>query len=449
VTVEVRIAALEAVVDQLSAKLTAANERIGELEELLEASRRAGKRQAAPFAKGAPTKDPKRSGRKTGKDHGRHNHRQAPTHIDIEHDAEVSERCGCGGTVTVDGEQFQYSLDLPTVGPHVTRFRIQIGHCQTCGQRHQGRHNLQTSDALGAAASQVGPRAKAWATWLHYGLGLSFAKCSQVLEQLGVTVTASALVQAAASTGNDLETIYNDLVGDINKSAMVVMDETGWHVGGLNNWLWVATSPDTTVYNIAKGRSFKQAKQLLSAEFAGVLVRDGWHSYRAYKTAEHQTCFAHLLRRCHDLTTDLPPADRITPIALRAVLEQALNARDQPIEQRRQLAKHLAERVAHLCEQPQRHPANTRLLKHIKREHHALFTFLTHHNVDATNWRAEQAIRPAVVNRKVWGGNRTPTGATTQARIMSTLRTANQRGIHTLDYLTNNARAPTPLPLTR
>jgi transposase len=31
--------------------------------------------------------------------------------------------------------------------------------------------------------------------------------------------------------------------------------------------------------------------------------------------------------------------------------------------------------------------------------------------VQATNWRAEQAIRPAVVSHKTWGGNRTWAGA--------------------------------------
>ena len=43
----------------------------------------------------------------------------------------------------------------------------------------------------------------------------------------------------------------------------------------------------------------------------------------------------------------------------------------------------------------------------------AIFTFLWDPSVDATNWRAEQAIRPAVVTRKVCGGNRTRKGADT------------------------------------
>jgi transposase len=67
-----------------------------------------------------------------------------------------------------------------------------------------------------------------------------------------------------------------------------------------------------------------------------------------------------------------------------------------------------------------------------------------HDGVDATNWRAEQAIRPAVVNRKVWGGNRTWRGAETQGRMMSLLRTAAQQGVDAVDFLARLARAPTP-----
>ena len=59
--------------------------------------------------------------------------------------------------------------------------------------------------------------------------------------------------------------------------------------------------------------------------------------------------------------------------------------------------------------------------------------------------RAEQAIRPAVVNRKVWGGSRTQAGAEAQGILMSVLRTAAQRGKNALDFLAETLRAPPQL----
>jgi len=57
---------------------------------------------------------------------------------------------------------------------------------------------------------------------------------------------------------------------------MVVPDETGWRVGAQLQWLWVCATPRTTVYAIQPGRGFDQAAALLGADFAGILVGDGW-----------------------------------------------------------------------------------------------------------------------------------------------------------------------------
>ena len=48
------------------------------------------------------------------------------------------------------------------------------------------------------------------------------------------------------------------------------------------------------------------------------------------------------------------------------------------------------------------YPPNRRLLGNLGREWDVLFTFVSKSEVQATNWRAEHAIRPAVVCRKAW-----------------------------------------------
>ncbi len=74
-----------------------------------------------------------------------------------------------------------------------------------------------------------------------------------------------------------------------------------------------------------------------------------------------------------------------------------------------------------------RAPANQRLANHLLRERNAMFTFLSCPGLDATNYRAEQAIRPMVVARKIWGGNRTEKGAHTQGVLVSILQTCRQQ----------------------
>ena len=75
----------------------------------------------------------------------------------------------------------------------------------------------------------------------------------------------------------------------------------------------------------------------------------------------------------------------------------------------------------------------------------AVLAFLWAPDVDATNWRAEHAIRPAVVNRKICGGNRTPRGARTQQILASVVRTARQRHVDLNDLFTTLLRAPRPM----
>jgi hypothetical protein len=48
--------------------------------------------------------------------------------------------------------------------------------------------------------------------------------------------------------------------------------------------------------------------------------------------------------------------------------------------------------------------------------------------LDATNNAAERALRPLVVARKNWSGNRTQKGAHAQAVLTSILQTAKQQG---------------------
>ena len=58
-------------------------------------------------------------------------------------------------------------------------------------------------------------------------------------------------------------------------------------------------------------------------------------------------------------------------------------------------------------------------------------------DVPFDNNHAERSIRPAVVMRKNQYGNRSPSGAETQALLMSVYRTLQQRGHDPLTIITN------------
>ena len=438
-------------------------ERIEQLEKLIEEVRRGGKRQAAPFSKGNPEATPKKSGRKAGQDHGTHSRRRLP-----ERPAErvvpvglpdSCPHCGDGEVVKVK-TMAQWVEDLPDIATILTRFDVAVGCCAGCGRRVQGRDAEQSSDALGAAASQVGPRALALAAWLHKSCGMPLAKICALYAQFHLAVTPGGLSQAMDRMATKSFATYEALKAELAAQAVVSPDETGWRVGGRSAWLWAFAATTLTVYAICDGRGFDQATTVLPADFAGTLCRDGWAPYRKFTAAAHQTCCAHLLRRAREMRESNPPEHRAIPETLSAILHDALAVRalrdagaleGDSLEQ---AITALDSRVEVLLETEAGCDANRRLLKHLTKERSALFTFLRQPGVEATNWRAENAIRPAVVNRKVCGGNRGWYSAETQQILMTLFRTAYQQGVDAVAIMIDLLRSPQPtiaplaMPLT-
>lgn len=412
-------------------ELKAENER---LRRMLEEALRASKRQAAPFSRRHPKAQPQKPGRKSGQKYGRRCRRPVPKQVDEVVEVPLPSRCPrCGGGVEEEETVSQFQTEIPRPQVEQIEFRIHVGRCRCCRRRIQGRHPRQTSNAIGGAASQLGPRALALATQLNKGLGLPYGKTATVLEQaFGLRVSRGGLCQAMERVGRKAEPTYQALVQQVRGSPSVTPDETGWKVGGQLWWMWVFSTPQVTVYAIQPGRGFEQAAQILGADFAGFLVRDGWAVYRRFVHALHQSCLAHLLRRCREMIL-LGKQEAEFPRQIQALLQQALQLRDR--RQQEQISDHgvavargrLEARLDRSLQRCYRSLRNRRLANHLLRERDALFTFLNCPGLEATNWRAEQAIRPMVVARKVWGGNRTPRGAQTQSILLSFLQTCRQQ----------------------
>jgi transposase len=421
---------------------------------LLDEQRRAGKRQAAPFSKGQPKPEPKKPGRKPGTDYGTKAQRPPPDHIDEVHEAHLPDACpDCGGPIDeVDIEQ-QYQVEIPRRPLH-RQFNIHSGFCRHCERRVQGRHPLQTSDALGAAASQLGPDAQAAVVELNKQAGLSHGKVTQVLDKLfGIHLSRGGSAHVVLRAAQRCEPVYAELCDTVAQSEWVVPDETGWRVGGHSAWLHTLVSPQATVYVVDPTRGGDVAERILGRDYHGILIHDGWAPYDNFLMAQHQQCLAHLLRRAEELLQTARRGAVRFPRAVADLLSKALGLRDRYAADeisahglavaRGQLVGALAELVWPL----KTNRANERFAKHLWKHREQLFTFLAVPGLDATNWRAEQAIRGGVILRKVWGGNRTARGGRAQSVLMSIWRTCWQRGQSALDWLSQHLRdSLVPLP---
>jgi transposase len=415
----------------------------------LEEALRAGKRQAAPFRKGPPKPDPKTPGRKSGADHGRHGHRLPPPDDQVQeaHEAALPDACPfCGGAVAETGVVLQYQAEIPR-RPIVRRFHVRVGRCRRCGKRAQGRHPLQTSDALGAAASQVGPDAQAAAALLNKQAGLSHAKVAAVFRALfGITLTRGASAQIGLRAAARLAPSHRTVLQEVRGSEQLKVDETGWRVGGRPAWLHAWVGDRATAYVIDPRRSADALERVIGRDWGGVLVRDGWASYDRFTEAVHQQCVAHVLVRARELLVGATRGAVRFPRQVLDLFTEALRLRNSyrtaavPIETLWAARDAFDERLLDLAARPRVVPAYRTLAGHLLRYAECWFSFLTEPSVPATNWEAEQSIRPAVVNRKVWGGNRTAAGAVAQGVLMSVIETCRRQARSALDFVSEALR---------
>lgn len=452
----------------LQKQVAALQKEIAELRRVMEDLRRAGKRQAGPFSKGPPKAEPKRPGRKPGDGYGTQFCRPQPEQIDETHHAELPKACPhCGGahvTETHTAEQFQSEVVCRVVQ---RKFVVHVGQCGSCQQRVQGRHPLQTSNALGAAGVQLGGKTHALIAWLNKRLGLSHGKVQELFARaFGLSLSRATSCRSLLRTAQRAQPAVAKIQQQIRGSPLVVPDETGWRIGGRSAWLHVAVGERETVVQIERGRGHEPLARLLGLDYTGRLIHDGWAVYDMFSRAVHQQCLTHLSKRCRELLETARGGAVRFPRAVQALLRRGLAIRDRFVAGdvslqslawwRTRLTNQLCDLVLPIksC------AANETFAKFLHRHLDHVFTFLTprarqtragvvYELLPAANYRGEQAIRPAVVNRKVWGGNRTDRGAAAQSSLSTIVLTALQRAIDPLDWLQRLRQSPQALLLPR
>jgi transposase len=428
--------------------------RIAELERKLEEALkkldealRAKRRQAAPFSKGDPVADPKRRGRKPGPSYGLKAHRPVPDHVDEVIPVPLPDHCPCGGGTVLDQTFPQYQEEIPQK-PIIRRFDVAVGHCRNCGRHVQGRHPLQTSDALGAAAAQLGPNAQAMTALLKDKVGVSYGDVGMIFRDFfGIALSRGGAAQMVLRVADRAKAAYRGIEIVVRRSRVVYPDETGWKVGGWLQWMWVFVTRTATLFKIRDSRGHDVPEEVLGADWSGDMVHDGWMPYDFFEEADHQQCVGHIQRRCRSI---LEWATRGAVRFPRAVLDLFGAAfglrrrRDAEDISRHGLAVaigRLEARLERLLGWHLSNPTNVKLANHLGRHRDELFLFLKKPWLEATSWPADHAIRPAVANRKVFGGNRDPKGAAAQEILASIAATCVQRNTPAFDFLSRVIRA--------
>jgi transposase len=442
-----------AIIGELRAEVKRLKERVEFLEqenrqlrEELEKAQQQMARQAAPFRREERKKIPPDKHKPAGRQSGHlGSYRKAPDHIDETIELPLVRCPHCSGPLTDIERLEQIIEEVPPVRPHVVKVITYHARCPRCG-RVETTHPLQTSHGQGAAKVQLGPRALALSACLNKVHGLTMRKTCRVLEDVcGLRLTAGGLSHALVRIAGRVKGVYEDLVDTIRGSPAVFVDETSWWVGGPGYWLWVFTTGEQTVYRVDHSRGSSVIRDILGDDFEGMLVSDCLSSYDPAEYAKHK-CIAHHLRAISkamhlpgmtDSTYLLEWKRFFHSVIALYHLREVLRWEDFRIK--RQTMEHWCEA---LLSRPVGQSGDVSVRNRLLKQHPHLLGCLYEPAAEPTNNRAERALRPAVIARKISCGNKTERGRDGWQILSSIGATCQQQAIDFVEYLSSH------LPLT-
>lgn len=401
--------------------------------EIEQLKRRGG---AAPFSKGTNKPNPKTPGRKPGQGFFRFRNAPDETPGTEAIPVPVAAPCcpDCGGELGGLKREMVSITDIPAQPqPEVRRYAVEVRDCRECGRKIRGRHPDIAPGQQGATAHRVGPRARAMAHALHYLHGVPVRKTPAIIEELtGVRLTQGAITQDAMKQGERaVGAAYQALRALVSRQPAVHTDDTGWRVAGKTAFLMAFVNQSLSVYQVRPQHRNEEVRELIPADFGGVMICDRGRSYDAAELqgVAQQKCLAHLIRNSAKLNDEKAGQARRFGRQLKDILQRALSlsaGRNEmgPGAYWKQVEDLDRELTAHLRDRQLRDRDNQRLLNGVGGQHdqgHVL-RFL-YQGVEPTNNRAERDLRPAVIARKVSHCSQNERGARAFEAFISVLHT--------------------------
>lgn len=256
----------------------------------------------------------------------------------------------------------------------------------------------------------------------------------------GLHISDGAIVDILQDVAEAGAPVVEELRKQLHNAPVLHADESSWRQNGINGYLWLLSTRDIRIFEYDRHRSYEVAKRIIG-DYAGTLVTDFYYVYNKF-ACWHQRCWVHFLRHLHELRDGADAGlnewiDAVIAVWRKAADYQAFCLTKPKfaanIYDRRRKRKAFETELYKLAEPyldcDPKLVRQTTLSKRIAMFLSELFTFVEHPDVPHHNNLAEQAIRPAVIARKISGGTRSPLGTQTKTNLMSLFATWKLRGL--------------------
>jgi transposase len=391
-----------------------------------------------PHDKPAPTKA--KSGRKRGGQPGHVKHERAL--IRTEQCQEVvpcvpTECRRCGKELTgVDSDPLRHQVwELPEIQPIVTEYQrhrlVCSCGCSTCGELPQG-----------VPTGQAGPRLIAFAALLMACFRQSKRRAALFLSTiLNQPASPAWMVLLQNRAAEAVKPAYDELAAQLPQQDTLNIDESPTKQGTSKAWVWTFVATTFTFFACRTSRAADVLKELLGETYAGIIGCDRARMY--WSMGQLQWCWAHLIRDFQALI-DSPcnTAKRLGHDLMRPTKEmfalwqkvrdgtithQTFQLRMIPIRTQIDallLRGYFNARTYGFCKE---------LVEH--KDH--LWTFVDVAGIQPTNNAAEQALRHAVIWRKLSFGTQSATGSCYVERLLTVIETCRRQSRNSFTWLAN------------
>lgn len=371
----------------------------------------------------------------------------------------------CGHDLSVATEKIRYVVESIPATLRVTKIIKQSCKCKQCNKAdNQIYYPLSTSLFPGSIMTHS---FAAFICYHKYELGIPFEHLSRhIKETLNIEVSKQNLATYMAKMANILNPIYQVMKDDLlnNQAKVIHADETTLVISKRpladqlrkKSYVYVYTSSfyDTqiAIYDFHESRAIDRTAKWLS-DYQGVIVCDDYAGYtklrRENPKISVQRCFAHVRRRFVDIVKALPEDKKKSSYAVKILdvikklfhlesLYKKQNLLPSEIKRKRNMEhpKILKELEVLLFEHDYKeNSAIAGAVAYAKKVWPEITTYLSSGYIEITNNIAERAVRPFVINRKVFMTSGSYAGARYTTALFSLIRTARLNDVNVSEYL--------------
>lgn len=357
-------------------------------------------------------------------------------------------RCGKSLAGT-DPEPLRHQVwELPEIQPLVTEYQqhrlVCTCGCSTCGEL-----------PAGVPTGQAGPRLIAFTALLMACFRQSKRRAAQFLSMiLNQPASVGWMVSLQNRAAEAIAPAYQELAEQLPRQGVLHGDESPTKQGQAKAWVWTFVATSFTFFACRLSRGGDVVRDLLGEVWDGVMHCDRARMYWSC-CGRLQWCWAHLKRDfqalidspCtvkkrlgHDLMRETKKLFALWPKVRDGTLSRrAFRRRMKPIRQ--QIDAYLLRGYFNV----RTHGFCKELWEHRER----LWTFLEVDGVEPTNNAAEQALRHAVIWRKLSFGTQSGTGSRFVERMLTVMETCRRQKRDVFAWLTDTVSAhyqagPTP-----